>query len=277
MACGHFSDIVLSRPQKARLLRPALQPAGSDLLGHFRNSSFRYAAKGATLADCLAAALRGLPLTVEQRYRYIYKPLVFAASITAFLLLAAGAFGLFGRDLGPDPIAKLLHTCGKTALNFLILTLLVTPVRIALGLPHLLRLRRMLGLFAFFYAMLHFTIYVFLDRGMDMGEIVEDIAKRPYITIGFAALMMMIPLAATSTNRMMRRLGRRWQSLHRLVYPIAILGVWHYYWQVKRDVREPLIYAAILAILLGYRLVKRARAKRRATSKSGSATAPERT
>lgn len=216
-------------------------------------------------------------MKVEHRYRYIYKPLVFAAGSAPFVLLAAGAVGLFGQNLGPDPIEKLLHTCGKTALNFLLITLCVTPVKTIFGLPHLLRLRRMLGLFAFFYAALHFAIYYFLDRGMDFNEIVEDIAKRPYITIGFAALVLLIPLAVTSTNGWMRRLGKRWQKLHQLVYVIAILGVWHYYWQVKRDVREPLIYAGILALLLGYRVVKRRRARKRATSTSGSATAPERT
>jgi methionine sulfoxide reductase heme-binding subunit len=218
-------------------------------------------------------------LKVEPRYRYIYKPLVFVASLVPFLLLVAGAFGFFGQDLGPDPIEKLLHTCGKTALNFLLLTLLVTPVKTLFGLPHLLRLRRMLGLFAFFYTVLHFAIYYFLDRGMDFNEVIEDIAERPYITIGFAALVLLIPLAVTSTNRWMRRLGRRWQKLHQLVYLIAILGVWHYYWQVKADVREPLIYAGILAVLLGYRVVmrRRALARKRATSTSGSATAPERT
>jgi len=212
-------------------------------------------------------------LNVEQRYRLVYKPLVFAASLVPFVLLALGAFGLAGQDLGADPVKKILHTCGKTSLNFLLLTLMVTPVKNLLGLPHLLRIRRMLGLFAFFYAVVHFTIYLVLDLELDFGTLGEDIAKRPYITIGFTALLLLIPLAVTSTNKMMRRLGRRWQKLHQLVYLITILGVWHYYWQVKKDVREPLIYAAILAVLLGYRLYKR----RRATSKSLSATAPERT
>jgi len=110
--------------------------------------------------------------------------------------------------------------------------------------------------------LLHFTIYVVLDLELNFATLGTDIAKRPYITIGFGALLLLIPLAVTSTNGMMRRLGRRWQSLHRLVYLIAILGVWHFYWQVKRDVREPLIYAAILAALLGYRVV-RARMRRR--------------
>jgi len=220
-----------------------------------------------------------MSLTVEQRYRFIYKPLVFAASLVPAALLLAGLFGIAGQDLGADPVKNLLHTLGKTALNFLMLTLLVTPVKNLGQWPHLLRLRRMLGLFAFFYALLHFTVYAVLDQELDWNSVLADIAKRPYITVGFTALLLLVPLAATSTNRMMRRLGRRWQKLHRLVYLIAALGVWHYYWQVKKDVREPLLYAGILAVLLGYRVAMRslAASRRRATSTSVSATTPERT
>lgn len=209
-------------------------------------------------------------LDVTRRYALVYKPLVFVASLTPFALLVTGALGLFGRDLGPDPVEELLHTCGKTSLNMLWLTLFVTPVRELTGYTHLLRLRRMLGLFAFFYAALHFFIYLSLELGFDFAELGTDIAKRPYITVGFAALLILVPLAVTSTNRMMRKLGRRWQTLHRWIYAAAILGLWHYYWQVKADIREPLIYAAILAALLGYRLW-------RFTSKSEPATAPEKT
>ncbi len=215
-------------------------------------------------------------LSVDQRYRFIYKPVVFAASLTPAVLLAAGAFNLLGQSLGPDPVARLLHACGKTALNFLLITLLVTPVRQLSGLTHLLRLRRMLGLFALFYAAMHFLIYLILDQELDLHAVLQDITKRPYITIGFSALLMLIPLGVTSTQKMMRRLGRRWLKLHQLIYVAAIFGVWHYYWQVKRDVREPLLYAFMLAVLLGYRLVKRWQARRRITSKSESATAPER-
>jgi sulfoxide reductase heme-binding subunit YedZ len=212
-------------------------------------------------------------LTVDKRYRYIYKPAVFIACLVPFLLLLGGALNLFGLDLGADPIERMLRTLGKTGLNLLLITLLVTPVRQLSGWTHLIRLRRMLGLFAFFYVLMHFSVYLFLDRGLDMSEITKDILKRPYITIGFAALLILIPLAITSTNKMMRRLGRRWQKLHQLVYIATILGVWHFYWQVKKDIREPLIYAGILAVLLGYRLYKR----RRVTSKSVSSTVPERT
>jgi methionine sulfoxide reductase heme-binding subunit len=208
-------------------------------------------------------------LSVEKRYRYIYKPVVFIASLMPALLLTAGAFGLFGRSLGPDPVAHLLHSCGHTALNFLFITLLVTPVRRLTGFTHLLRLRRMLGLFAFFYVCLHFLVYLVFDQVLDLHAVLQDVAKRPYITIGFTGLLLLIPLAVTSTQKMMRRLGRRWQRLHQLVYVVAILGVWHYYWQVKRDVREPLIYIGILCVLLGYRIVVRWHARGRVAAKPG--------
>jgi sulfoxide reductase heme-binding subunit YedZ len=223
-------------------------------------------------------------MSVEQRYRYLYKPGIFVASLVPAALLLVGALGWFGQDLGADPVARLLHTCGKTGLNFLLLTLLVTPVRRLTGWTHVVRLRRMLGLFAFFYLVAHFTVYLLLDRQLDYRNVLQDIVKRPYITIGFAALLLLIPLAVTSTNRMMRRLGRRWQTLHRLIYVSAILGVWHYWWQVKKDIRLPLLYAGMLTVLLGFRVVVRAiqrvRAARPApavTSRSAPATAPGKT
>ena len=220
-------------------------------------------------------------MNITQRYRYLYKPLVFVAGLAPLAWMICGALQLFGASLGADPVKKLEHECGKTALNFLLLTLSVTPVRNLTGLPQLLRLRRMLGLFVFFYAVVHFTVYLVLDLELNLALVGADIVKRPYITIGFSALLLLVPLALTSTNGMMRRLGRRWQSLHRLIYVIAVLAVWHFYWQVKRDVREPLLYLGMLALLLGYRLVRwRARAAAAAvgvTSRSGSATAPERT
>ena len=227
-------------------------------------------------------------MNITQRYRYLYKPLVFVAGLAPLAWMICGALQLFGASLGADPVKKLEHECGKTALNFLLLTLSVTPVRNLTGLPQLLRLRRMLGLFVFFYAVVHFTVYLVLDLELNLRMVGADIVKRPYITIGFSALLLLVPLALTSTNGMMRRLGRRWQSLHRLIYVIAALAVWHFYWQVKRDVREPLLYMGILALLLAYRLVRwRARSAPRGqrataapaavTSRSGSATAPERT
>lgn len=199
------------------------------------------------------------------------KPIVFAACLVPALWMVAGVFGIAGADLGPDPIEVLLDRAGKTAINLLCLTLAVSPAATLLKRPRLLRVRRMLGLFAFAYALLHFTIYLVLDRGLDARMIIEDLGERPYITIGFAALLGLIPLAATSTQRAMRRLGRRWQSLHRLIYVIVPLTVVHYWWQVKRDVTEPLVYAVIVATLLGFR------ALRASTARSGSATARERT
>ena len=197
-----------------------------------------------------------LGLNVDRRYRYLYKPAVFAASLVPLAWLLCSLFGWLGCSAGVDPVKFLELECGQTTLNFLFLTLMVTPLRRLAGLPHLPRLRRMLGLFAFFYALLHFSVYVVLDLDLDWRMLGADIVKRPYITVGFTALVLLVPLAVTSTNGMMRRLGRRWSKLHRLVYVIAVLGVWHYYWQEKRDVREPLLYAAVLALLLGYRAAR---------------------
>lgn len=204
------------------------------------------------------------------------KPLVFAACATPAVLLTLGILAAVGiiphspMDLGADPVDRLLHACGITALNLLLITLLVTPLRRWTGWNHLLRLRRMLGLFAAFYALAHFVVYAWLDQGLDLAAIGADIVKRPYITIGMLALLMLVPLAITSTNGMMRRLGRRWQTLHRLVYAITLLGVWHFWWQVKRDIREPLIYAGIFAALMAVRLWW-------IRAKSAPATAPGRT
>jgi sulfoxide reductase heme-binding subunit YedZ len=187
------------------------------------------------------------------------KVAVFLASLWPFGLLVAGAFGVAGVSLGANPVEALIHRSGKWGLNFLLITLAVTPLRRLTGWNWLIRFRRMLGLFAFFYAVVHFTVYAVIDQRLALGVIVEDILERPYITVGMTALLMLIPLAATSTKGMVRRLGRRWQRLHRLIYVIAPLGVWHYYWQEKQDVLEPLIYAAVLAFLLGYRIAYRRR------------------
>ncbi|MFO1427583.1 MAG: protein-methionine-sulfoxide reductase heme-binding subunit MsrQ [Steroidobacteraceae bacterium] len=204
----------------------------------------------------------------------VFKPAAFLAALLPLALTIAGALGIAGASLGADPVEKILVTFGKTALNLLLLTLACSPLRELTGSVQWLRFRRMLGLFAFSYALLHLLSYAVLDLGLDFRHLGADIVKRPFITIGFIALLAMLPMAATSTARAMRRLGRRWQRIHYLVYPVAILGVWHYWWQVKADVREPLVYATLLTLLLGWRLVRR---RRRATSTSGSATAPGRT
>ena len=184
----------------------------------------------------------------------VSKPVVFLICLLPLLLLLGGAFPLAGLSLGANPIEELLHELGRWGLKFLLLTLAITPLRHWTGWNWLVRFRRMLGLFAFFYILLHFVVYAVLDQGLDMAAIVEDIIKRPYITLGMAGLLMLIPLAATSTRGMMRRLGKRWQKLHRLVYVIAIVAVWHFYWQVKLDTLDASIYAVILAVLLGTRI-----------------------
>lgn len=177
--------------------------------------------------------------------------------------LVAGVAGLPAADLGPNPVRELTHVTGKTALNLLLITLMVSPLRELTGIAAWLRLRRMMGLFAAFYAALHFAVYAVLELDLSVADLGRELVKRPYIWVGAAALLALVPLALTSTDRMMRRLGRRWQSLHRLVYPVAALAVWHYGWQVKADIREPLLYASALALLLGWRVW---RARRRARS-----------
>jgi sulfoxide reductase heme-binding subunit YedZ len=191
------------------------------------------------------------------------KVVVFGLCLLPLVILTLQTFGVGGLSLGANPIEELIHSLGKWGLKLLLITLAVTPLRKLTGWNWLLRLRRMLGLFAFFYVALHFLVYAGLDQRFDLAAIFEDIAKRPYITVGMTALLLLIPLAITSTNGMMRRLGKNWQKLHRLVYVIAILGVWHFYWQVKLDTLEALVYAGILFALLGYRLVDGRRRKRR--------------
>jgi len=159
------------------------------------------------------------------------------------------------NGLTANPIEFITHATGDWTLRFLLFTLCVTPLRKLLGLPELIRLRRMLGLFAFFYGCLHFTTYIWLDKFFDLKEVWKDIAKRPYITVGFLAFVLLLPLAITSTAGWIRRLGgRRWQLLHRAIYISAIAGVIHYYWLVKSAVLRPLAYGAVVAVLLLWRL-----------------------
>lgn len=181
----------------------------------------------------------------------LLKSVVFAASLLplAWLLWLAVSDGL-----GANPIEALTRYTGGWALRFLLITLALTPLRHLANLPKLMTLRRMLGLYAFFYACLHVSVYFGLDQFFAWREILADITKRPYITVGFTAFVLLVPLALTSTQNMMRRLGRHWKRLHRLVYPAAIAAVLHFIWLVKADLREPLIYAAVLIYLLGYRI-----------------------
>lgn len=171
-------------------------------------------------------------------------------------LLPAGylVWAFLADRLGANPFEALTRESGEWTLRFLLLTLLMTPLRNVLHQAWPLRLRRMLGLFTFFYALFHLSTYLWLDQFFDWQEIATDILKRPFITAGMLAFTLLVPLALTSTQAMMRRLGRRWKSLHRSVYVIGILAVLHYLLLVKADLREPLIYASLMAVLLGYRL-----------------------
>lgn len=162
----------------------------------------------------------------------------------------------WGVGLGPNPVEKVEHGTGDWILGFLLITLSITPLRKILGIPALIKFRRMFGLFAFFYACLHFTTYLWLDRSFSLHDTLADVVKRKYITVGFAGFVLLIPLALTSTAGSIRRLGgKRWQALHRLIYVSAIAGVIHYLWLVKSDIRQPLAYGAVLAVLLAYRVV----------------------
>lgn len=157
-------------------------------------------------------------------------------------------------DLGANPVEFIIRSLGTWALTFLLLTLAITPLRKITGANWLGQLRRMMGLFAFFYACLHMAAYVGLDQWFDWQAIGKDIVKHPFILAGLSSFVLLIPLAATSTNAMMKRLKKNWQKLHTLVYPIALLAVLHYFWLVKKDITQPLIYAGVLMILLGLRI-----------------------
>ncbi|MEE8388546.1 MAG: protein-methionine-sulfoxide reductase heme-binding subunit MsrQ [Acidiferrobacterales bacterium] len=176
------------------------------------------------------------------------KASVFLAALIPLSLLIMDALN---ENLGANPVEAITHRTGDWVLNFLLITLAVTPLRKITGWHWLLRIRRMLGLYAFFYVLLHFTTYIWLDRFFVFDEIGKDIAKRPYITVGFTCFLLLIPLAVTSTNAMVRRLGaKRWQRLHKMIYGIAIGGVLHYLWLVKSDIVVPLAYGLVLFLLL---------------------------
>lgn len=199
---------------------------------------------------------------MTQRAVVVVKVAIWAACLAPLarlvLLARAGA-------LGANPVEHILDVCGTTGLNLLMLTLAVTPIRRSTGINRLVTLRRLLGLFAFFYLALHFATYALLDLGLIFEPrfawetLLVDITERPYITVGFSALVLLIPLAITSTRAMQRRLGRNWSRLHRVVYGAAILGILHFWWQKKSaaDIGEPLLYAFLLAVLLGERVKHR--------------------
>jgi len=189
-----------------------------------------------------------------QQIRFIWKPIVFLMCLLPLLLLIGDAFGVTG-NLGANQIEAILDRFGNWALRFIIITLAVTPLRRLTDWNWLSRFRRMLGLFTFFYAFMHFLTWLLLDQELRLSEILEDVIERPFITLGFTAMVLLTALAVTSFMAIRRRMGKRWQLLHNMTYVIGILGIWHYWWQVKKDITEPLIYAGILFVLLTARVI----------------------
>ena len=181
----------------------------------------------------------------------ILKPIVFLAALIPLGLLGLDALQ---GNLGANPIEKITHQTGLWTLILLLSTLAITPLRRTTGIQWLIQYRRMIGLFAFFYGCLHLTTYVWLDQFFDVHSMIKDVYKRPFITAGFSAFVLMVPLALTSTKGWIRRLGKRWQLLHRLIYFSAAAGVIHFIWLVKADLREPLIYATIFGVLMAIRV-----------------------
>ena len=204
-------------------------------------------------------------MKLSSRQIFALKVLVFIACLAPLAWLG---LGLWQDTLGPNPIENLIRSLGRWALKFLLITLSITPLRRLSSVNALLSFRRMLGLFCFFYALLHWSVYLGLDQSFDWIAIAKDIVKRPFITMGMLTFTMLLPLAITSTNGMVRRMGaRNWQLLHRAVYAIGISAVLHFWWMVKLDTTWPRIYAIILTLLLGIRLVWRLRpAKGRITT-----------
>ena len=202
-----------------------------------------------------------------QRRRIVHA-IVVACGFLPFGVLVVGAFG---DRLGANPVEAITHTTGEWALRFLVGALAVTPLRRLFSWRFLAPYRRSLGLLCFFYATLHFATYLILDLGLDAGLLVEDVLERPYVSAGFTAFVLLVPLAATSTRAMTRRLGRRWKMLHRMVYPAAVCAVVPFLWLVKADLREPLVYASVLGLLLALRVGWWLRGSRR---RGGSAPVP---
>ncbi len=200
-------------------------------------------------------------MSQTQWLRFVVKPIIFLVCLIPLGVAVAKAFD-FAGGLGANPIEALLDHFGNWGLRFLLIALAVTPLQKLLKENRLLRFRRMLGLFAFFYVLLHFVVYAVLDQSLALADIVEDVIERPFITFGMLALTILLALTLTSTSGMRRRMGARWQQLHYGAYVAAILAVWHFWWQVKKDITEPAIYVAILASLLLFRLASKRRRAR---------------
>jgi sulfoxide reductase heme-binding subunit YedZ len=190
----------------------------------------------------------------EPYFSKVIKPSIFIIALLPVFYLI---WGIFSDALGANPIETVIRDLGEWALRFLLITLSISPLRRLMGMAQLLRLRRMLGLYVFFYACLHLNIYLWLEQSFDWWEIWLDIVERPFITIGMLSFILLVPLAVTSTRAAIRKLGKNWLRLHQLVYPIAIFAVLHFWWLVKVDTQEPLIYALILTLLLSERLIRR--------------------
>jgi sulfoxide reductase heme-binding subunit YedZ len=193
-----------------------------------------------------------MPDLSDQQLRRVIKPILFLAALIPVAWLV---YGTFTNNLGANPAETIQLTTGRWALQFLLITLAVTPLRRLTGWNVVIQYRRMLGLFAFFYACLHFTSYIVLDKYFDWHSMIADVWKRPFITAGFTAFLLMLPLALTSTKGWIRRLGRRWQKLHRLVYASAICAAIHFIWKVKVVTGAPVVDGLILLVLLGFRVI----------------------
>ena len=185
--------------------------------------------------------------------RLYLKPIVFLICLLPLILVLTDLFEISGT-LGANPIENIQDRFGIWGLRFIVILLLISPLKKISGIIWLIQFRRMIGLFAFFYVLMHFLVWLLLEQSLLMPAIIEDVTKRPFITIGFIALLILLILASTSTSKIRRSMGKKWDKLHQSVYLASILGVWHFWWQVKKDITEPLIYAVIIFILLTYRL-----------------------
>ena len=185
--------------------------------------------------------------------RLYLKPIVFLICLLPIILVLTDLFEISGT-LGANPIENIQDRFGIWGLRFIVILLMISPLKKITGIIWLIQFRRMIGLFAFFYVLMHFLVWLLLEQSLLMPAIIEDVTKRPFITIGFIALLILLILASTSTSKIRRSMGKKWDKLHQSVYLASILGVWHFWWQVKKDITEPLIYAVIIFILLTYRL-----------------------
>lgn len=185
--------------------------------------------------------------------RLYLKPIVFLICLLPIILVLTDLFEISGT-LGANPIENIQDRFGIWGLRFIVILLMISPLKKITGNIWLIQFRRMIGLFAFFYVLMHFLVWLLLEQSLLMPAIIEDVTKRPFITIGFIALLILLILASTSTSKIRRSMGKKWDKLHQSVYLASILGVWHFWWQVKKDITEPLIYAVIIFILLTYRL-----------------------